>query len=180
MTHSPILDHFSLPLEVAIRPCERGDLEALEWFGMFTAHRQILHEAFARHLRGGNVMLVAVANGFPLGQAWIDLEAKAPEGAGVLWAVRVFPLFQGLGIGARLLRAAENVLRERGWEWAEIGVEKDNQGARRLYERTGYRLSGEERGEYTYTTPGGAHVRVPNDLWILRKRLSEGPGGDPP
>jgi ribosomal protein S18 acetylase RimI-like enzyme len=165
---------FALTLDVVIRPAARGDLDALEWYGQFTAHREIIDQAFARQERGENLMLLAVANDFPVGQAWVDLTVRADEGAGVLWAVRVFPFLQGLGLGARLLATAEESLRERGFAFAEIGVEKDNAGARRLYERAGYRLHRELLEEYEVTGPDGTRVRVPVDQWMLRKDLRAG------
>jgi ribosomal protein S18 acetylase RimI-like enzyme len=166
--HPPIALH----LDVRIRECREDDLEALEWFGMFTPHREIFRDTWRRHRAGEVVMLVAEANRFPIAQAWIDLTRKAEEGAGLLWAVRVFPLFQGMGLGTRLLDACEAELAGRGFRWAEIGVEKENDAARRLYLRQGYAPWGEEHDAYEYTPPGWTSpVRVPVDQWILRKPL---------
>src|SRR4051812_19296174 len=64
---------FSVPLRVSIRPCMREALPQLEWFGLYTPHREIIGEAFDRQGRGENLMLVAEVNGFPVGQVWIDL-----------------------------------------------------------------------------------------------------------
>jgi ribosomal protein S18 acetylase RimI-like enzyme len=169
-------ERFALRLEVAIRPCTRADLPGLEWYGLFAAHRDIFRDAFARQERGENLMLLAVLNGFPIGQTWIDLARRRAESAGLLWAVRVYPFLQGHGVGTRLLVAAEEALRERGFEWAEIGVEKSNPGARRLYERQGFRVVGELREEFHFTRPDGERISEPLDEWVLRKRVS-GPGG---
>src|SRR3954452_1668751 len=113
-----------LTLPVAIRACVREDLPKLEWFGLFTRHREIFRAPYASQERGENLMLVAEVNAFPAGQVWVDLVRKRAESAGVLWAVRVFPFLQGLGIGARLIAAAEQALRARGFAYAELGVEK--------------------------------------------------------
>lgn len=163
---------FHVPLPVTVRACVEGDLPQLEWFGKFTPHREIIRDAYERQQRGENLMLVAEVNQFPVGQAWIDLAKKRSESVGVLWAVRVLRPFRRSGIGSRLLRVAERVLRERGYAAAEIGVERHNSAARRLYERLGYWTVGEEREEYDYTTPDGVYTRVPVDQWILRKRLN--------
>ncbi len=170
-------ESFTLQLSLTIRPCVAEDLPGLEWFGMFTRHRDIIADAFRRHCAGDNPMLVVDLAGFPVAQAWIDVARRAPEGVAVLWAVRVMPLLQGRGIGARLLAAAEAEIRRRGLSVAEIGVEKDNAGARRLYERLGYRLSGEAREEFGYRTPWGEEVREVADQWILRTRLAAEPEG---
>jgi ribosomal protein S18 acetylase RimI-like enzyme len=126
-------------------------------------------DAFDRHLAGENVMLVADLHGFPVGQAWIDLVKHRTERVGYIWAVRVFPFLQGLGIGTRLMHAAERVLSGRGYRCAEVGVEKDNTAARRLYERLGYTLLGDAREEYGFTTPDGVRASYVVDHWRLRK-----------
>jgi ribosomal protein S18 acetylase RimI-like enzyme len=157
--------------EVLIRLCRAEDLPQLEWFGMYTHHREILQDAFARHLRGDQVMLVADLNDFPVGQAWLDLVKRSAEGVGYIWAVRVFPLLRNLGIGRQLMSCAEDVLRERGFGVAEVGVEKDNLDAQRLYERLGYTIHRALKEEYGYTTPAGERGWHVVDQWIMRKRL---------
>jgi GNAT superfamily N-acetyltransferase len=168
------LDRFELPARFAIRPCTEGDLENLEWFGMFTAHREIIREAFRRHRTGENPMLVLDLGGFTVGQTWIDLAKKRARSTGVIWALRVFPFFQGMGLGTRLLDAAEGIIRGAGRAVAEIGVERTNEGARRLYERRGYSLAGEEREEYSYEQPDGVRVEAVSDTLLFHKMLGRG------
>jgi ribosomal protein S18 acetylase RimI-like enzyme len=160
-----------LTLPVTIRTCRRDDLPALEWFGLFAEHREIIRATFESQERGEAVMLVADINGFPAGQVWINLTLKKAEATGALWAVRVFPFLRNMGIGARLLVAAEELLRSRGFAGVELGVEKDNPHARRFYERHGYHVTGTARGEYQYTSPDGAAMQIPIDEWILRKEF---------
>jgi ribosomal protein S18 acetylase RimI-like enzyme len=166
------LQQCTVRLQVTIRTCRRDDLPALEWFGLFTAHRDLIRSAYEGQERGETLMLVAEAQGYPVGQVWIDLTRKGVDATGVLWAVRVFPFLQSLGIGAQLMTAAEAVLRRRGFTRAELGVERDNERAQRFYERLGYSVVGSQQGEYRYTTPEGVPVRVSTDLWILRKPLA--------
>jgi ribosomal protein S18 acetylase RimI-like enzyme len=176
--HDPgVLQQFTIPLAVTVRICVRDDLPNLEWFGLFTAHREVILSAYERQERGENLMLVAEANRFPVGQVWIDLAKKSAESVGVLWAVRVIPCLQNLGIGTRLMGSAEWLLRGWGFAYAELGVEKDNLGARRLYERLGYSVVGTEYEEYCYTTPDGTSMHVPVDEWILRKDLGRDGAG---
>ena len=51
----------------------------------------------------------------------------------------VVPDLRGRGLGSELLAAAEAAARERGAELLEINVDGDDTGARRFYERHGYR-----------------------------------------
>jgi ribosomal protein S18 acetylase RimI-like enzyme len=162
---------FAISLNITIRRAREEDLAAMEWYGMFAPHREILRETFAMQQRGEVVMLVAEAKGFPAGQAWVDLRRLGNESLGVLWAVRVFPLLQGLGIGTRLIGAAEEELRARGARGVEISAERDNPRARALYERLGYAVTDEREDFYTYTTPEGRTVTAETDEWVMHKDL---------
>jgi ribosomal protein S18 acetylase RimI-like enzyme len=157
--------------DIDVRRCRAEDLVDLEWYGLYRHHREIFENTFARHVSGENIMLVADLNAYPVGQAWIDLMKRRAEGIGYIWAVRVFPFLRGLGIGTELMYAAEQVVRENRLSVAEVGVEKDNIDARRLYERLGYRQCGEIRENYGYTTPDGVRGSHSLDQWIMRKPL---------
>jgi ribosomal protein S18 acetylase RimI-like enzyme len=165
---------FSLELELNIRHCARQDLPQLEWFGLYTEHRQLIEDAFRRQEAGEVVMLLADLDGFPVGQAWLDLSAQAADSVGVIWALRVFPLLRNYGIGTRLMIAAEQLLFERGYRWSELTVDKHEPRARRLYERLGYRSMGSTEGLLSYTTPDKRLVARNLPLWILRKPLPPG------
>ena len=165
---------FSLELELKIRPCARQDLPQLEWFGLYTEHRQLIEDAFRRQLAREVMMLVADLDGFPVGEAWLDLSARAADSVGVIWALRVFPVLRNHGIGTRLMIAAERILFERGFRWVELTVDQHEPRAGRLYERLGYRPMGSTEGLLSYTTPEKKSVALNLQLWILRKRLRPG------
>ena len=165
------LDRLTVPLAMTVRLCRRDDLHGLEWFGLFEAHRAWFEEAFRRQQRDETKLLVAEANGFPVGQVLVDFTSRAPESVGVLSALRVLPCFQNLGIGSRLLGAAERVLRERRLAVSEIGACTHNVGARRLYERLGYRVVAEQQEPYAYPRPDGSVDRGTFSEWIFRKPL---------
>jgi ribosomal protein S18 acetylase RimI-like enzyme len=169
-----VFEHFTLPLHVDIRMCVEDDLADLEWFGLFTEHREIFLREFARQERNENIMLIAEANTLPIGQVWIDLEKHREASAGFIWAVRVIPWLRNLGVGGRLMAAAEHVCRHRGLAYAELGVERENHEAKRFYERRGYRMIGSMQDEYSYTTPNGVPMTIPMDVWVLRKKLRNG------
>lgn len=170
-TETRVFERFTVPVDIAIRRARRDDLRDLEWFGRFTHHREIIEEAYERQEEDTNVMLVADLNGAPVGQVWIDLEKKEDEDIGVLWAIRVFPWFRNMKIGGHLVMAAERLLARRGYCYAELGVEKQNEGARRFYERNGYDVVGDIHECYDYTTPSGRHIRTCIDEWTMRKRV---------
>jgi ribosomal protein S18 acetylase RimI-like enzyme len=164
-----------LSLDVTIRLCEQKDLLDLEWFGMFADMRGVINLAYDRYVKGENIMLVAEVNHFPVGQVWIDLTKLKTDSTGVLWALRVLPPLQNLGIGSALIRSAESILTSRGYKLAELGIAKDNNGAKRLYERLGYRVIGDNIEEWDYITLKDETVHVVEYEWILRKSLANPP-----
>jgi ribosomal protein S18 acetylase RimI-like enzyme len=150
-------DAFPLCLDVVIRACREDDLPALEWFGLFARDRSLIRSVFDQHRRGDAIMLVAEANGAPSGQLWVALEERHGLRVGVIWALRVMPCLQRLGVGARLIGAAESLLLERGFERVELCVESDNPPARRLYEKLGYRFVADSKSRSVF----GKDIRVP-------------------
>lgn len=155
---------------VAVRLCTDGDLAALEWDGLFSDHREIIENAFARQRAGTNVMLVAAEGDRIVGQVWIDLEKGLP-GAPLLWALRVHPSEQGRGIGTALLDMAEAWLLAHGFSKASIGVEKSNATALRLYNRKGFRVRTALVEHVGFTRPDGVRQEMTLDLWLLQKTL---------
>lgn len=166
--------HMPAHTPVTIRRARAEDLPALEWHGLYTPMRAVIRSAFRAQERGDGAMLLADADGFPAGQAWIDFARKAHLGLATLWAVRVFPAFQRAGLGTLLMHAAERAVLTRGVGAAELGVDRDNAGVLRFYGALGYVRVGTERGTFSYRTPEGRTVEVSVDQWLLRKRLVAG------
>jgi ribosomal protein S18 acetylase RimI-like enzyme len=59
--------------------------------------------------------------------------------------------FRGQGYGTRLLEKAEEVAEERGKDYLMVSAEWENEGARKLYERMGFK---EKKVKYVKTLKG--------------------------
>jgi GNAT superfamily N-acetyltransferase len=105
-------DAVGLMFRTGIRECRASDLRLLEWYGMHWGDRELIRRAFRRVANGKVRMLVADADGHPVGQVWIDLAAKSRDRIAVLWALRVHPMFSGKGLGSQVMLAAERVARD--------------------------------------------------------------------
>lgn len=70
-----------------------------------------------------------------------ELEALAP-GTWYVNVLALYPKFRGLGLGSRLLALADRIAANLGLSGLSIIVSDGNAGARRLYERCGYREVG--------------------------------------
>jgi ribosomal protein S18 acetylase RimI-like enzyme len=71
-----------------------------------------------------------------------ELENMAP-GTWYVNVLAVLPAFRNLGLGGQLLSLAEDLGRAAGSQGMSIIVSDANTGARRLYERLGYRVIAE-------------------------------------
>jgi len=145
--------------QVRIRPCETRDLDRFDVFG--TGHVQYCRDEFARS--DVAILLAVSEDDLPVGKVHVHLE----HADGTVWleAAAVIRPFRGQGVGTGLVHAAEAYAAERGYHVAELGVEDSNPGARRLYERLGYRSVA--RSDFQYV---GAPV--PNPGVVMRKEIA--------
>lgn len=138
--------HSAAPeLDIEIRDATAADLPALEHvLPSAGEHARQLANAVA----GRRSFLVALDAGRPVGTVVVRWTGVTVEGLGALpeiGSLAVVPAVRGRGIGTRLVAAAEQRVRERGGSAAVLLVAESNDGARRLYERLGYRDTGRRR-----------------------------------
>jgi GNAT superfamily N-acetyltransferase len=167
------------PFEAELRLCRPDDLPALEWDGVFAHHRAIFAEAFARQGRGEVLMLLALVDGRPVGQAWLDLRPKPDSAVPSVWAVRVREQARGQGLGARLMAEVERLAAGVGACGLELAVETANGPARAFYERLGWRIRRRRQETYSYVTPEGRTVTHALDEWVMGKALDQAANGSP-
>ena len=91
-------------------------------------------------------VLVAVVGGQPVWTVTISwAAADEPEvrelfpGVPIMYRLRVDEHYRNVGIGTRLIRMAEHLLRQHGHKQVLIGADQDNVLARKLYLSLGYR-----------------------------------------
>jgi ribosomal protein S18 acetylase RimI-like enzyme len=174
-----IREHADMIVEIPItfRVATREDVPRLEWFGQYTHFRNLIRRAFREQLRGRRIMLVADFNGFPIAQVFIQLQSTHDHIAdgmsrAYLYSFRVMDLFQGRGIGTRLLQEAEALLMARGFEITTLSVAQENTDALRLYQRNGYRIVGQDPGRWQYVDQYGITRYVEEPCWVMEKQLS--------
>jgi ribosomal protein S18 acetylase RimI-like enzyme len=172
MFDKPLMQ-FALPsLRVVIRPLQEEDSLALEWHGGEDL-RNWYREQWEHHQAGERLVLVADLNGFPIGQAALLWHGKPthphiPD----IQSLRVFAAFRGLRIGTYLMEACENAVRERGYSQVSLAVALDNPRARKLYERHGYRTTGDTYDdEWHYEDANGELVRQIDQVVDMVKNL---------
>lgn len=166
----------TIELPIVIRLATASDLPKLEWYGQFTHFRTLFTRTFREQQQGQRLMLVADCNNFPVGQVFVQLHnqefhpSKGQKRA-YLYSLRVMDMFQGKGIGTRLLQQAESIVSKAGYSWTSIAAAKDNPPARRLYQKHGYRVFAEDAGNWNYVDHEGKVQYVHEPCWVLEKRL---------
>jgi ribosomal protein S18 acetylase RimI-like enzyme len=162
---------------VIIRTVQQGDLPALEWEGEYAHFRRLYAEAFQRSRRGLNVLWLAEQPGLGvLGQVFIQLNCDRPEmcngiDRAYLYAFRVRPAFRSMGLGARMLRVAEDDLLEREYRYLTLNVARVNVRAQTFYRRHGFSVVAPEPGRWSYVDHEGRLRNIVEPAWRMEKRL---------
>ncbi len=163
--------------QITIRYATRPDLPALEWEGEFAHFRHVFAEAYRLKELGEVIIWVAELVNFGLiGQLFIQLYGPHQiqlnrDRYAYIYGFRVRPVYRGNGIGSRLLQKAEADLVKRGFERVTLNVARDNNSARRLYERFGYQVVAPEPGIWSYLDDQGRRRFVNEPAWRMEKQF---------
>lgn len=167
----------SLEQQVVIRKLQQADLPQLEWGGELAHFRNIFAAVYQQYLHGDAILWVAELPGAGVvAQVFIQLISHRPELANgnfraYLFGFRVQSAYQNRGIGTRMLRKAEDDLRAMNFQLITLNVGRENADAIRLYERLGYRIVGNEPGQWSYINHLGKRVFVDEPSYRMEKRL---------
>lgn len=88
-----------------------------------------------------------------------------------IYGFRIQAAFRGRGLGSRVLQNVELDLAQRGFHRVTLNVAQDNFGARRLYERLGYRIVAPEPGIWSYLDEDGQRRHVNEPAWRMEKEI---------
>jgi len=154
------------PDRLTIRSLSREDLDRLfhrraRVFGVDWLERQDRSNAYTA---------VAELDGAPVGRVGLDFSRPTPNGTAYLSSAYVKRRYRSHGIGTALCLHLEEVARDRGFQAIQLGVNKKNQRALRLYARLGYDVCGEEIVRWSYRRLGRT-VEVVEDCSAMQKRL---------
>ncbi len=163
----------SISLPVVIRIATQEDVPRLEWYGQYIHFRNLFRRAYRDQQLGTRLMLVADCNGFPIGHVFIlFMDDEQGNKQAYLYSLRVMEIFHSQGIGTSLMIEAESQILARGYHHITIAAAKNNDTARRLYERLGYEVFMDDQGEWSYTDHLGKVQQVREPCWLLQKTIS--------
>ena len=152
-----------------VRPLTRDDLVSITWAGTPTHLRHVAAEL--DRVASGDVVYLAVCGqtDLPLAIGMVDFTRR--PGAGNLEQLVTMSAVRSLGLGSKLVMALETAIRERGLTRATLNVEGDNDRARGLYERLGYRVVGREALEWDQENARGQIERYHTNAWLMEREL---------
>ena len=164
--------------KIQIRQVTREDLPALEWEGEYRHFRRLFADAYHRAERGEAVLWIAeLPEVGVIGQLFVQIgnhrnnSSENGGGKAYIYGFRVRAQYRDHGIGSRLLETAEADLASRGFHRVALNVGRDNNDARRLYERFGYRVVAPEPGIWSYVDHRGRRQYVQEPAWRMEKDI---------
>ena len=163
--------------QLVIRQAVEADLPALEWDGEYTHFRRLYADVYNGVIHHNALMWIAELPGTGLvGQLFISLISSRFELAdgqtrAYVYGFRVKPDYRSQGVGTAMMEIIEEDLHRRGFSRVTLNVSKENTSARRLYERLGYRVVGNEAGRWSYIDDQGRRQEVHEPAWRMEKLL---------
>lgn len=162
---------------VRIRLAQEADLPGMEWGGEF-AHFRRLYKQHYQNSRSGNTLIWVAEDedGDIVGQVFLSLLSSQSELAdgihrAYLFSFRLKPDYRNQGLGGHILEFIEGFLIKRGFDTLRINVARDNELARRMYEKHGFRVVGPEEGSWRYQDQEGQWQTVHEPAWRMMKKL---------
>ena len=147
------------------------DLDRIPWSGG-PRHPIDVGEALRRRAVGEvDYLAVRAPNGWPVSIGGVDYTLN-PD-AGTLWQLGTHSELRSLGLGTRLITAAENRIRRRSLRVAVIGVEDSNRRAHALYSRLGYSDHGHEHASWDEVDEDGTARAHHAEVILMRTRLDD-------
>ncbi|MER7517440.1 GNAT family N-acetyltransferase [Streptomyces sp. NPDC126499] len=162
-----------------IRPCRAEDVSLLDRH-LPTPDAPTRHSGrFARQEAGLATYLLAWHDGVPAGHGLVRWDGcAAPEVRALLAdcpelnGLDVRADLRGRGIGTALVRAAEDLARERGRTLLGLGVADDNPRAAALYARLGYESVTPYTDRWSHTDAEGRTHHHADSCTFLVRRLA--------
>jgi ribosomal protein S18 acetylase RimI-like enzyme len=91
-------------------------------------------------------------------RAFVIVTYRRGSLTGHIETIDVDTVFQNQGIGLKLLRAAEEDMKQRGMHWSQLEVSEGNKAALELYRKAGYTFKEKIERYYMYEHNGSRNA----------------------
>jgi ribosomal protein S18 acetylase RimI-like enzyme len=158
--------------KTVIREAREDDIAALAQSLAPDVSARQLAQRWEEHLAGYRKILVAEEAGSLAGTVSIRGARHQRTDSLRMFALDVGIAFRRRGIGASLIRAAEEEAHLQGLHSTHLEVALANTAAIRLYERLGYRSDGDViTDRWSKVADDGSREEVEEVSWVMVKRL---------
>ena len=147
------------------------DIPNIGWSGNKN-HLKLVSEQL-RSNKAADTLVIRTPNGVVLSKGYIDHTTS--DAASTIGQLATHPELQSLGIGKKLINAAEAIMRNLGKSWSVLGVETKNTKAMRLYLKLGYEPQHLETHYWDITDSDGKLQPYEAEVQIMHKNLLESP-----
>lgn len=152
-------------MSLTVRDLTADDLPLSGWAGTR------LSRALERAERGEiDYLAICPPSGVPVAFGGINY-AESP-GAAAIFQLSVMEPLRSCGIGTLLLKAAEERIRARGLERAELAVDERNPRPHAWYRRLGYVAYDRRPAAWDQDGPDGSRARYETMIILFRKDLA--------
>ncbi len=159
-------------LQVAVRRATQEDIQRLAAVLAPEVGAEQVNRRWQEHQAGYREMLIAELMGQPAGTVSTGGHRFQSPGSLRMFALDVGAVFRSQGIGTALIKAVENEARRKGLKSVNLEVALQNPDALRLYERLGYRRTGERVVDrWTRLADDGDVDQVEDLSWVMTKEL---------
>lgn len=162
---------------VVIRHLIAKDLPELEWGGEYAHLRNVYLNAYKNRNQGLNVLWVAEINPIGIiGQIFVQLNSIRKElsdgfFSAYIFSFRIKPEFRNRGLGTAMISHVQTDLRKRKFREMTLNVAKTNEKAIRFYQRLGFTITNEERGEWSFINHENKRQYVSEPAWRMVKPI---------
>ena len=159
----------SFQADCQIRSVVEADINKIKW--SLPDWNSYWQDKWRQKLEGKLDMYVVAVEDFPIARIWLDWTKSAKLGIGEISSFEVMPPFRNIGIGSFMIESMEDILREKGLKRAQIGVDKSNDRAKKLYQKLGYKVVRDEQDSFVYFSESGEQKTYSSDCWFLHKMV---------
>ena len=154
---------------VSVGDLTRADLDLIAWSGSTSHIKNVAGQLDRRDTGAVEYLVVRDDAGRPVAKGAVDYEEVA--GAGAIMQLATRSDLQGRGYARMIIQEAERRIRERGLRTAVMGVEPENERARRLYDFLGYEPVGERETGWEHELKDGTITWYSTVVLDLQKQL---------
>ena len=162
---------------VVIRLIREADLPELEWDGEYSRYRKVYREVYRNFEKGLSLPFVAETpeDGI-VGQVFLTRKEPNPSYTSrsryfFLSSFRIKPAFRDQGLGGRLMDVCFREVRSHRLRDIFLNCARENNRARRCYEKHGFRVIRLDEGNWTYVNDEGLVVTEMQSAYVMRKTL---------